>query len=240
MWVYYNITWRENRTMEYKEVMNSEEAADLLDVKPFSIRAYAQRGLIPGKKLGNEWCFVRNDLLAWLRGMKLRVANLEIALTGAKGFTQRLLHDSQFKQKVESLSTHGELMAFARQEGFTFTSQELKEILKVEMDDCLAKDYNPRRAKRYQVYLKVLELNDQPVTDTMILDINAWGARIESVNPLISPGPVKLTFASLSEIQKVPISGGVVWSRFISAGNNYHAGVRFSYPLDQLHREGII
>ena len=45
---------RETKAMQYKEVLNSEEAADLLGVKPFTIRTYAKRGVIPGKKLGNE------------------------------------------------------------------------------------------------------------------------------------------------------------------------------------------
>jgi predicted ribosomally synthesized peptide with nif11-like leader len=229
---------RETEAMHHKEVLNSEEAADFLGVKPFVIRTYTQRGLIPGIKLGNEWYFVRNDLLAWLRGMKVKVENLEIALTSAKGFIQRLLRDSQFKQTVKSFSTHVELMAFARQEGFAFTPQELKEILAVETDDGLAKGHIPRRAERYQICLKVSELNGQPVTDTMILDINTWGARIGSFGPLISPGSVKLTFASPGEIQKVPISGGVVWSKFMSADNRYHAGVEFFKPIDSCMVEG--
>ncbi|MEJ2672991.1 MAG: Nif11-like leader peptide family RiPP precursor [Deltaproteobacteria bacterium] len=223
--------------------MNCKEAADLLGVKPFTIRTYARRGVIPGKKLGNEWRFIKDDLLAWLRNMAGDVANLENALTGAKGFVQRLRIDSRFKQKAESLSTHAELMAFARQEGFAFTSEELKEALKVGTDDGLAKNLKikiPRRAQRYQVYLKISEVNGQPVTDTMILDINAWGARIGSLTPFDSLGAIEITFTPPGETKNVQIAGKVVWSRLMPTDSQYHSGVEFSKPIDQLHREGKI
>lgn len=50
-----------------KEVLNTEEAAEFLGLKPFTIREYAKRGTIPAKKLGKQWRFVKVDLLAWLR-----------------------------------------------------------------------------------------------------------------------------------------------------------------------------
>jgi predicted ribosomally synthesized peptide with nif11-like leader len=219
----------------YREVLNCEEAADLLGVKPFTIRTYARRGVIPGKKLGNEWRFVKDDLLAWLRGMAVEEANLETALVGAKGFVQRMRRDRQFMQKVEALSSHAELMAFARQEGFAFTFQELMEALKVGPDDGLAKDREAkilRRCERYQVYLKGYELNGQPVTDTMILDISAWGARIGSLAPFETKGTVEITFTLPGETDKVHIAGHVVWSRLIPAESQYHSGVEFSNPID--------
>jgi predicted ribosomally synthesized peptide with nif11-like leader len=227
----------------FRDVLNCNEAADLLGVKPFTIRTYARRGVIPGKKLGNDWRFVKDDLLAWLRGMAVEVANLETALMGAKGFIQRLRIDSQFKQKVESISTHAELMAFARQEGFVFTSEELKEALKVEPDDGLAKDLEAkisRRAQRYQVYLKVSEVNGQPVTDTMILDINAWGARIGSLSPFEALGTIEITFTPPDETKNVQIAGQVMWSRLMPTDSQYHSGIEFSKSIDQLYREGKI
>jgi predicted ribosomally synthesized peptide with nif11-like leader len=227
----------------FREVLNCKEAADLLRVKPFTIRTYASQGVIPGKKLGNEWRFVKDDLLAWLKGLRVDVANLETALKGAKGFLQRLRSDRQFKEKVESLSSHEELMAFARQEGFAFTFQELKEVLNVKPDDVLANDREIkilRRAKRYQVYLKVSELNGQPVTDTAILDFSVWGARIGSLGPLDTNGTIEITLASPGESRNVHISGHVVWSKLIPVESQYHSGIEFSNPLDQLHREGKI
>ncbi len=53
--------------MQDKEVLNTEEVAEFLGLKPFTIREYAKRGTIPAKKVGKEWRFVKADLLAWLR-----------------------------------------------------------------------------------------------------------------------------------------------------------------------------
>jgi hypothetical protein len=97
-----------------------------------------------------------------------------------------------------------------------------------------------RRAQRYRVCLKVSELNGQPVIDTMILDINAWGARMGSLSPLDALGPVEITFAPPGEAQKVHISGRVLCSRLMLTETPYRAGVAFSQPIDQLHREGKI
>jgi predicted ribosomally synthesized peptide with nif11-like leader len=228
--------------MQYKEVLNSEEAADLLGVKPFTIRTYARRGVIPGKKLGNEWRFVKNDLMAWLRGMETEEGERE-TLTDAKVFLQRLREDSDFQQKIESLSTDAERMAFVQKEGFVFTLQELEQAIQAELDEDLEQGQESkviRRAQRYQVYLKVSELNGQPVTDTMILDINAWGARVGSFKPFDTMGNIEITFTPPGENQNVRISGEVVWSRLMPAESRYHAGVEFSKSIDQLHREGKI
>jgi predicted ribosomally synthesized peptide with nif11-like leader len=171
------------------------------------------------------------------------VADLETVLTGAEGFIQRLQDDSEFKRKVKSLATDVELMEFARQQGFAFTFQELEEAIKLGPDDDLAENQEfeiPRRAQRYQVYLKVSELNGQPVTDTMILDINAWGARVGSFKPFDTMGNIEITFTPPGENQNVRLSGEVVWSRLMPAESRYHAGVEFSKPIDQLHREGKI
>ncbi len=228
--------------MQFKEVLNSEEAADLLGVKPFTVRTYARRGVIPGKKLGNEWRFVKNDLMAWLRGMETEGGEPETR-TGAKAFLQRLSEDSDFQQRIESLSTDAERMVLVQKEGFVFTTQELEQAIKAELDEDLEEGQESkviRRAQRYQVYLKVSELNGQPVTDTMILDINAWGARVGSFKPFDTMGNIEITFTPPGENQNVRISGEVVWSRLIPAETRYHAGVEFSKPIDQLHREGKI
>ncbi len=50
-----------------KEVMNTDEAAQFLGLKPLTMREFAKRGMIPTKKIGKQWRFVKADLLAWLR-----------------------------------------------------------------------------------------------------------------------------------------------------------------------------
>jgi excisionase family DNA binding protein len=49
------------------EVLTLEEAASLLRVPVAAVQARAQRGELPGRRLGQEWRFARTALLAWLR-----------------------------------------------------------------------------------------------------------------------------------------------------------------------------
>jgi predicted ribosomally synthesized peptide with nif11-like leader len=229
--------------MQRKEVLNAEEAADLFGVKPFTIRTYARRGVIPGRKLGNEWRFVRDDLLAWLRGIGKLPKKTQTPRTDAVAFLQRAQDDEEFRLKLESVATDAERMAFVRAAGFVFTIRELEEAIKHELPEGYLDEQDTlevRKAQRYQVYFKVSELNGQPVTDTMILDINAWGARIGSFSPFDALGSIEITFTPPGEDQHVRLTGEVVWSRLMPAKNQYHAGVKFLKPLDQLHREGEI
>jgi excisionase family DNA binding protein len=57
------------RTMEAatREVLNVEQAAELLGFSPYTIREKARLGEIPGRKTGREWRFSRTALLDWLR-----------------------------------------------------------------------------------------------------------------------------------------------------------------------------
>jgi hypothetical protein len=232
--------------MHYREALNSEDAAELLGNKAVTIRNYARHGVIPGKRLGKEWRCVKNSLLAWLKDkdMDMDESELKPPIASAGAFLIRFRDDDAFRQKVESYFVEADLMAFVQQEGFFFTLQELDAVIKAEMnDDVLGeslKSWVVRRAQRYQVYLKVSELNGQPVTDTMIIDINAWGARIGSLSPFEAPGIIEITFTPPGESQNVHLSGEVVWSRLMPADSQYHAGVEFSKPIDQLHREGKI
>ncbi len=56
--------------MTEEEILNTEEAAELLKCSAYTIREHAKKGLIPARKLGKEWRFYKPDLLAWLRGEK--------------------------------------------------------------------------------------------------------------------------------------------------------------------------
>jgi excisionase family DNA binding protein len=48
------------------EVLDAEGAADLLSVAEEEIVALAERGELPGRKIGEAWRFSRVALLAWL------------------------------------------------------------------------------------------------------------------------------------------------------------------------------
>jgi excisionase family DNA binding protein len=50
------------------EVLTVEQAAELLQVEPDVVRALADAGELPGRRIGEEWRFLRSALLAWLGG----------------------------------------------------------------------------------------------------------------------------------------------------------------------------
>jgi excisionase family DNA binding protein len=50
------------------EVLTLEEAAAFLRVEAIAVEESARRGELPGRRLGGEWRFSRDALLAWLEG----------------------------------------------------------------------------------------------------------------------------------------------------------------------------
>ena len=50
------------------DVLTIEEAGELLQVEPELVREMAERGELPGRRLGEEWRFARTALLSWLAG----------------------------------------------------------------------------------------------------------------------------------------------------------------------------
>ncbi len=38
------------------------DVAALLDLKPYTVKEYARRGILPGRKLGRTWRFLRPEL----------------------------------------------------------------------------------------------------------------------------------------------------------------------------------
>jgi excisionase family DNA binding protein len=53
---------------EDTDVLTVEQAAELLQTEPDAVRALAEAGELPGRKIGDEWRFLRRALLAWLGG----------------------------------------------------------------------------------------------------------------------------------------------------------------------------
>lgn len=49
-------------------ILNTEQAAEKLQVKPLTVRKYLRKGLIPGRRLGREWRIVETDLEMFLSG----------------------------------------------------------------------------------------------------------------------------------------------------------------------------
>lgn len=51
--------------LEMDEIMNIEEVAKYLKLKPQTIYSWAQQGKIPAAKLGKEWRFRRSLIDMW-------------------------------------------------------------------------------------------------------------------------------------------------------------------------------
>ena len=50
------------------EVMNAEQAGQLLQLDEKIVLELAESGQLPGRKLGNQWRFSRAAVIAWLSG----------------------------------------------------------------------------------------------------------------------------------------------------------------------------
>lgn len=49
-------------------ILTTEEAAELLKVKPITVREWARDGKIQGKKLGRQWRFSKKTLIDYVEG----------------------------------------------------------------------------------------------------------------------------------------------------------------------------
>jgi excisionase family DNA binding protein len=54
------------RPAEQPEVLTLSEVAELLRVEPETAHALAERGELPGRRVGDEWRFARRAVLEWL------------------------------------------------------------------------------------------------------------------------------------------------------------------------------
>jgi hypothetical protein len=54
--------------MDAKEFLTTHDVAEFLNLSPYTVREYAKKGIIPARKGGGSWWFVKADLLARLRG----------------------------------------------------------------------------------------------------------------------------------------------------------------------------
>jgi excisionase family DNA binding protein len=50
------------------DVLTTEQLAELLQVEAEAVRALARQGELPGRKIGRDWRFSREAVLAWLSG----------------------------------------------------------------------------------------------------------------------------------------------------------------------------
>ncbi len=66
-----------------EKVLTLAEAAKLLRVSASKVRALAEAHELPGRKIGDEWRFLKSVLLEWLRG---KPSSKQIFLSQAGAF----------------------------------------------------------------------------------------------------------------------------------------------------------
>ena len=98
----------------------------------------------------------------------------------------------------------------------------------------------PRRVQRYPVRWAVLEINDQPASDSWLVDISSLGARLETTFALGPKLPVRFTVLLPDGETKLELAGQIVWMRpiFMREGC-FHQGLKFystNWELDRLGR----
>ena len=164
-------------------------------------------------------------------------------MKGSSEFLHQVQNDPAFIERAQMCATEEERAAFLRQEGFEFTPEELEAAIRSlaflsrENPAPLTKD--DRKTKRYNVFLKVTEINGQPMGEAAILDICAWGARIESLIQFSPDSPVEISFPLPGEgkKKKLQLSGKVVWSGQVPFSKRYQTGLQFFESLEQPHHE---
>ncbi|OHX20411.1 helix-turn-helix domain-containing protein [Chromobacterium sphagni] len=62
-----------------KETLNLDEAAELMNIGTETARELADKGVLPGCKVGVAWVFLRDDVLGYLRDEVRRQTNQRIA-----------------------------------------------------------------------------------------------------------------------------------------------------------------
>jgi len=59
-----------NERIQNDEIMTLQEVSEYLKIAQKTLYGYAQKGLLPGIKIGSAWRFRRSDIEAWLDEQK--------------------------------------------------------------------------------------------------------------------------------------------------------------------------
>jgi predicted ribosomally synthesized peptide with nif11-like leader len=159
-------------------------------------------------------------------------------------FFLQIKEDRRFLKRAKACATEKERLAFLREEGFEFAPEELADMMRVwpaaKGQDPDQDEKDRRKNERYGAFMEIMEINGQPVNDTIVLDISAWGAKIESVIPFCTDSNVEFSFSLPGEQsdEKLKLTGKVVWSGQVPAGRRYKVGLQFYQSIEQLKYDG--
>jgi CheY-like chemotaxis protein len=165
--------------------------------------------------------------------------------TGRKGssvFLHQIQNDPGFAKMAQACASDLERVALLQQEGFDLSPEELEAAI---LAWPAAINRTPsqkaeelRRSQRYFIFMKVTEVNGQPVRDTVLLDLSMWGAKIESLIPFRDNVELSISLPREKEEGKSRLSAQVVWCEQVPISKRYHVGMQFSEPLERLQQKG--
>jgi excisionase family DNA binding protein len=61
-----------NKQDEFPEILTIEQAAEMLQVSTRTIQRLVKTGEIPGRQVGTQWRFHRDQLCDWVRGKEAK------------------------------------------------------------------------------------------------------------------------------------------------------------------------
>lgn len=161
---------------------------------------------------------------------------------GSSAFLHQVQNDHGFTKMAQACASDEERKAFLRNEGFDLPPEELEAAI---LSWPVAASGKPvqrtkelRSSQRYDVFLKVTEINGQPATDAIMLDLSMWGARIESLIPLRNNVELNFSLPGEEGEGKTHLSAEVVWWEQVPLSKRYHVGMQFLKSMEGLHEEG--
>lgn len=95
--------------------LTPEQAAKMLNLSAYTIRAYARQGVIPAHKIGRTWRFSRADLEAWVlaNGQGPAPEDVPVARDSPSFLMPRTLRDTAV-ERSRAVETLREIRAQAR------------------------------------------------------------------------------------------------------------------------------
>jgi hypothetical protein len=174
------------------------------------------------------------------------MSGFETTMNSFSEFLHQLQNDSEFIERARMCTSDAERAAFLWHEGFKFTAAELKVAIKfwafINREKPIFKTKDHRKIDNYNLFLKVTEINGQPLADATVLDICVWGGQIESLTTIPPDCPVEVSFTLDGEgkerQKKIRLSGKVFWLGHRPVSKRHRNGAQSYESFEPRHHEG--
>jgi excisionase family DNA binding protein len=66
---------------EYPVILTLEQAAEMLQLSARTVQRMVSKGRMPGRRIGGQWRFDRDQLREWVRGAEVEPAEVSVSQT---------------------------------------------------------------------------------------------------------------------------------------------------------------